>query len=545
MLHPYHPLWFLFGGIPQKEEYCCHPFCFFMRLLTASDEELKKKFFALKDFDGIADLLELTPDRLKKHLYMTKVETRYTRFQLKKKTGGFRNIYSPNGNLKLIQSKLSYILYLVYNPRIAAKGFVQNESIVTNARMHVKKKAILNIDIENFFESINFGRVYGLFLKKPFSFDKKVAAVIAHIACINNILPQGSPSSPILTNMICYGMDLEFQRLAQKYSLVYTRYADDITFSTTFEKFPEDIAKGKLSIVEIGEPISHVLGKHGFKINNKKSRIQYGYHRQLVTGLVVNKGVNVQRRYLRNLRGIIHSIEKHGYANAEAVFQSKYSKQTLSVKAVPTLLHFLRGKLSFLAQVKGNDSSTYISLVRYLRKLIPGEFDYPLTKLEELKEKFSELKSLKRKGKRITKSVRGFEFEALLRELFEYFQIEIRKSFKRIGDEQVDGAISLENWHYLIECKWKKTVDTRQVDALKSLVDRSGSQTSGIFISINGWSKNVITNLQRNNVKNILLMNGEDIEEVLAGNVSLNNMLKYKIHRMNLDAEPYTKWAPI
>jgi len=514
-----------------------------MALFKQDDETLLKAFYAAKDYKDLAAVLEVTPQQLKYHVFVTPADKQYIQFTINKKDGKKRNICAPNGNLKFFQTKLSYILYKIYHPTYAAKGFVLNESVVTNAKQHVGKKVLLNIDINKFFDSINFGRVYGLFRARPFHFSNDVAAVLANICCFENKLPQGAPTSPILSNIICVGLDKDFQLLAKKYNFSYTRYADDITFSSNFKFLPQEIAQGRLGVVELGEVLPNTLEKHGFKINPNKTRIQYHYNRQIVTGLIVNKTVNVSRRYIRSLRGIIHSIEKFGFTNAEATFQATYSKQRHPSKLPPNLLYFLKGKLSFLAQVKGTESTAYISLVKKLRELIPGQFDKTLTKLEELYSEFKDLKSLKYKGVGIDEKERGFKFEALLADLLKYSKINVTGSFRKVGDEQIDAALMFNSWHYLLECKWKaKRSDTRDVDPLSMKVMRSGMQTGGIFISINGWSKNVPKNIVSGD-KNIVLINGDDLEDVLTEKVSFARLLEYKISRLNINSEPYSRWT--
>src|SRR5690606_8958560 len=124
----------------------------------------------------------------------------------------------PTESLKIIQQKLNQVLQLVYKPKLSTHGFVNNRSIVTNADAHIKKKKhryILNVDIKDFFPSINFGRVRGMFMAPPYNQPEHVATVLAQICCSNNELPQGAPTSPIVSNMICAQMDSQLQQLAK------------------------------------------------------------------------------------------------------------------------------------------------------------------------------------------------------------------------------------------------------------------------------------------------------------------------------------------
>jgi RNA-directed DNA polymerase len=182
---------------------------------------------------------------------------------------------------------------------------VVGKNIVDNAQRHKKKRWVLNIDLDNFFPSINFGRVRGMFLKKPFYVPESVATLLAQICCYGNNLPQGAPTSPIISNMICAKMDSELQDLAWTCRCFYTRYADDITFSTTLPDFPVQIAKvHSLLDIELGKELKGIIESNGFNINPNKTRAFSYKQRQEVTGLTVNKRPNVRRKYIMQVRAI-------------------------------------------------------------------------------------------------------------------------------------------------------------------------------------------------------------------------------------------------
>ncbi|WP_429095557.1 reverse transcriptase domain-containing protein [Aeromonas media] len=213
----------------------------------------------------LAHVLGVKPSVLTYCLYVLKTENQYTQFKIPKKTGGERVINAPTGKLKTIQSLLSNLLLdcldeinhkafpksqlaketvknsevlkikcstaLVKQPALS-HGFERKRSIITNAMMHLGKKQVFNIDLEDFFGSFNFGRVRGFFIKnRNFELHPEIATVIAKIACHNDELPQGSPCSPVITNLITHALDIKLARMASKNSCIYTRYADDITFS--------------------------------------------------------------------------------------------------------------------------------------------------------------------------------------------------------------------------------------------------------------------------------------------------------------------------
>lgn len=136
---------------------------------------------------------------------------------------------------------------------------------------------------------------------------------------------------------------------------------------------------------------------------------------------------------------------------------------------------------------------------------------------------------------------RGYLLEELLVMTFQLHQIDVVRPFKRNqGSEQIDAAFKLEGWHYLVECRWReKLADTRQVDGLGGQVQRSGKQTMGLFLSINGWSLHVPNNLKQNPEKSVLLMDGYDLRVVLEGRIGLRELLLAKLTHFNIEGEPF------
>ncbi len=136
---------------------------------------------------------------------------------------------------------------------------------------------------------------------------------------------------------------------------------------------------------------------------------------------------------------------------------------------------------------------------------------------------------------------RGYLLQELLGQLFDLHDIAIVRPFTRNnGAEQIDGAFKLDGWHYLLECRWRqKLADIRELDGLKGQIDRSGKQTMGLFLSVNGWSENVVPMLKQNPHKCIVLMEGYDLRTVLAGHANLRELLLAKVAKLNLESEPY------
>lgn len=296
------------------------------------------------------------------------VPTRYKSFQIRKKSGGFREINSPCYQLKVILYILNKVFKAVYTPSKAAMGFTDGRSVVTNAMRHIGHHYVFNIDLENFFPSIPQARVWKRLQLPPFNFPQEIANVVAGLCCHSNadgtmnVLPQGAATSPILTNAICDNLDRQMMRVAREYGVHYSRYADDMTFSCMRNVFTE--SRGFL------QEIQGIIEEQGFKMNEKKTRLQRSNERQEVTGLTVNEKVNVSRKYVKDLRCILHVWEKNGYGKAYAYFYPMYKRDKGYIKkGEPVMENVIEGKLNYLKMVKGADDSTYLKLLERYNKL--------------------------------------------------------------------------------------------------------------------------------------------------------------------------------
>ncbi len=301
-------------------------------------------------------------------IYQLPDDSKYTTYKIPKKNGSERLIASPTEILKEIQRNLLIILEQIYKPRSSAHGFIKNRSIVSNAQEHIKRN-ILNIDLEDFFPSIHFGRILGLFKAKPFHFPHSVAVCIAKIACYEGTLPQGSPVSPILSNMVCSTMDKQLKGLARRNSCLYTRYADDLTFSTYKRNFPKDIVTISASESSLHFNLHHIesiIQENGFTINEQKTRVNLGATRKEVTGLTVNKKVNVRRSFARQVRGMLHSLRKKGLAEAASKYFQSFDIKKRSPETPEDeqflFLKSLQGKIEFMGMVKGFDDEAYCNI---------------------------------------------------------------------------------------------------------------------------------------------------------------------------------------
>jgi RNA-directed DNA polymerase len=325
----------------------------------------------MSNADDLAHYLGTTTKALTYHLYISKPKDRYTEFKIPKKDGSYRIISAPNSTLKEYQKRICVLLDSIYRPKPSVHGFLKNRSIATNAIQHVNSRFVLNLDLQNFFPSITFPRVRGLLMNKPYNFTDAVATLIAQMVTNKNGLPQGAPSSPVISNLICSKLDSQLQNLAKKNRCIYTRYADDITFSSRRLKFPEEIARlipsGKYPTVELGREIVDIIETNGFLVNYKKTRMRSLNNRQVVTGLTVNKILNVNKKLIRQIRAMLHAWEKYGLANAEMEFQTKYySKHRHPNKTLIKFEDVLFGKINLIRMVRGKNNP-YV--LKYLKKL--------------------------------------------------------------------------------------------------------------------------------------------------------------------------------
>lgn len=243
----------------------------------------------------------------------------YIRFNLPKKTGGFRLISAPMPQLKAAQHWILGNILQKITVHEAAHGFVQEKNIVSNAEPHVGAKIVVNFDLKDFFPSISFPRVKGVF--RSLGFSEAIGTLFALICTAPDVeeveidgktyfvaigerhLPQGAPTSPCLTNILCKRFDKGLSTLAKNYEFSYTRYADDLTFSTQNdgEKLSDFINK-----------VRYVVEKQGLTINENKTRILRRGRQQEVTGIVVNDKISIDRKLLRKFRAVLHQAETKG-----------------------------------------------------------------------------------------------------------------------------------------------------------------------------------------------------------------------------------------
>lgn len=434
-------------------------------------------------------------------------KNRYTAFKIKKKSGAVRVINAPVSGLKAIQKTLCFVLQAVYEPHHAATGFVRDKSIVDNAKIHIGNKYVYNIDLKDFFSSIDQARIWKCLQLKPFNLDTtsqlsdikikenatftnlassnyctvpdenlfarlvfdgyrystgtwniklkdggnilykvekitqndthgyvtvykknstyeilndeinksnfdldinpnrilelffakiieshqkklhekntriKLANIIASLCCTEmeverkdkvtsewilekrNVLPQGAPTSPVISNIICQRMDYLLSAVAKRFGLKYTRYADDMTFSSMHNVYQKDS--------DFIKELHRIIAEQGFHIKESKTRLQKEGYRKEVTGLLVNESVNVQKRYIKQLRMWLYYWETYGYERAYSFFIQQYvSDKGHNAKGKPDMANVIDGKLNYLKMVKGEENDMYLKLRERFDKLI-------------------------------------------------------------------------------------------------------------------------------------------------------------------------------
>ena len=343
----------------------------------------------IKDYSGLLSLINMIQseeisdnktsfDELQLCSYARLGKKKFRKYNIKKKSGGQRTISIPNiTGYKRFLHYIKLILQSLYNAPRCVNGFVLGKSIVDNALAHQGHTYIYNIDLENFFHSVSYRQVEKSLQQNPFNCSKKFSHAIANFCCMNSVLegvnsihkyclPQGSPASPILTNIVCYRMDKQLVELSRLHNVRYTRYADDMTFSSDC-----DIFSYKSDFIK---QLQHIIFKNGFKINYKKTRHSHSGERQKVTGIILSQEkINVGRLYVRQLRNLFYIWESYGANEAEKSLKRLYTKEGKEHKREIHLKDVVLGKLLYLKMVKGEDDIIYQKFSKKYNYLINND----------------------------------------------------------------------------------------------------------------------------------------------------------------------------
>lgn len=325
------------------------------------------EFESILTRDQLADRLGLTTRELTWWIWALRESRRYHEFEIERRSGGEpRTIQTPIKPIRDMQATLLPMLDAVYGPWPHVHGFVAGRSAVTNAAIHRGQRWILRVDLKDFFPSINFGRVRGMFMARPFGLPAQVATTLAQICCHRGALPQGAPTSPVISNLICRGLDARLARYASVAHCSYTRYADDLCFSAGRRDFPRLLAETLERRPVLNPDLRRIIDDEGFVINEDKTLLMPRHQRQRVTGIVVNKKVNVPREYYRHLRAVLHIWKHYGPAEAEAAFaRARPAPNWPPGKAPPEFPLVVRGQVQYLGYVRSYDR-VYQRLARKL-----------------------------------------------------------------------------------------------------------------------------------------------------------------------------------
>lgn len=420
-------------------------------------DSIKTKFSAMQTTEDLLDLLNFSksivygekviPFKLKDITFYCnprrtidhkwKFFHQYQEFTIAKKSGGTRTIYAPKKGLKAVQRSIAFVFQSIFEPHKSTMGFTKERSIVDNARLHINSHYVLNIDLKDFFPSVNQARVWKCLQLTPFNLNEatskafetisteefsvkypeqskkikttkkfiicdfennyfkasnripkaarlELANMLAAICCTEmevediqpngsletvrkNVLPQGAPTSPILSNIVCQKLDHRLAGLGKRFGLIYSRYADDITFSSLHNVYQVD--------GEFQKELARIIADQGFGINEKKTRLQKDGYKKEVTGLLVHGQVNVQKRYIKELRMWLNLWERYGYEKANRMYlkENNQTLNTLVKSNKAELQNTLEGKLNYLRMVKGSQSATYIKLKERFVALKPAK----------------------------------------------------------------------------------------------------------------------------------------------------------------------------
>ncbi|MFZ4740885.1 MAG: reverse transcriptase family protein [Bacteroidales bacterium] len=279
----------------------------------------------------------------------------YKHYKIKKKKGGERQIFAPEDDLKAIQKRLNYFLqayYLCVKPN-EVHGFVVNPhylgtycNIVENAKVHINKNYVLNIDLKDFFPSITAKQVKNIFISQFFNYNEEIANALTLLTTFEGKLPIGAPSSPVISNFICHQLDKDLINFCKDNQLAFTRYADDLTFSS------DTVISNDITL-----DIINVIKENNFEINQKKLRLKTSNCKQTVTGLTVNKKVNVDRKLLKKIRAMLHDLTTNG---VQLAVQRHFLTANYEQRHGAVFIHRLEGYINFVGQVRGKTDPIYI-----------------------------------------------------------------------------------------------------------------------------------------------------------------------------------------
>jgi RNA-directed DNA polymerase len=322
-----------------------------------------KTFRALSSKEALARLLYIPLE----DLHHLSHNAQYRSFAIAKKTGGERLIETPDGKLKPVLDHLNRFLSACYyfQRTPPAYGFVMNakqdrdrRNIVTNARRHLHKPFLLNMDLKDFFHTVSSVMVQDIFLHPPFRFSHDLSLLLTQLTTYKNRLPMGTPTSPALSNFACKGLDHTLLHFAKGHQWFFTRYADDLSFSSW-----QPITTDHISAIR------QVIVQHGFLVNEQKI-VNYGENDlKEVTGLILADRVRLPDHFAPEVATEIEELEK--------VVQIQNKQGELYTGWVDEFKLRIGGKLNFIAYINGKEDDLYLQLFnRFKAATVPPPHEF-------------------------------------------------------------------------------------------------------------------------------------------------------------------------
>ena len=267
------------------------------KCLTYAEILYSKNLPVIYNSDHLSVLVGYSKSYLKRAVAYPK--SFYRTFYIDKKQGGVRELSEPLPSLKEIQKWILNNLLCTVKTHPYAKAYVTGFTIKDNIKYHKRKNVVLALDIANFFDSITFSKVEMIF--KEMGYSPIISNFLAKLVTLNNSLAQGAPTSPYLSNIILRDFDSRMESYSKESKIMFTRYADDLTFSGS-----------EIDVEQTIKLVSFELGKLGLSLNSKKTKLMTRKDRQIVTGVVVNEKLQIMRAERKFIRQQIYYIQKFG-----------------------------------------------------------------------------------------------------------------------------------------------------------------------------------------------------------------------------------------
>ena len=256
---------------------------------------------------------------------------------LPKRDGTVRRLSVPDPILKKVQRAIADIILTQYPVSRFACGYVRGSDVRKNAWYHIGKQKILKLDIDGFFDHIRYSHVKDIVFYRE-KYAEPIRVLLTMLCYYGDVLPQGAPTSPAITNIIMYRFDETVGHFCEERGISYTRYCDDMTFSGDFDE------RAVISYVRAE------LRKLGLFLKDRKTAVVPKTKRQIVTGIVVNEKLNVSRDCKKEIRQEMYYIRKYGLAaHLQKIGQEDAERYLTSLQGrIAYVLHILPHNTEFI-----------------------------------------------------------------------------------------------------------------------------------------------------------------------------------------------------